>query len=68
MNPILLAEVSLEVADYRPDVNNNYPRAQWRWETVALAIEIITACNLTEESEDIDETVTNYLSQQEALS
>jgi len=68
MSPILLAEIALEVADYYPDINNSHPRAEWRWKTIDKAMEIIKACNLTEESEDVDETVTNYLSQQEALS
>ena len=68
MDSILLAEVALEVADYYPDVDNNFPRAEWRWNTIEKAIEIINKCNLTRESEDLDEVVNNYLSKEEALS
>lgn len=68
ISPITLAEVVLEVAEFLPDIDNNIPRAEWRWDTVEKAIEIIKACNITPESEDIDEIVTNYLCQQEALS
>lgn len=66
-----LAEVSLEVANYYPDDNEKtwqMPRAEWRWETIRLALEIINKHNITSETEDIDEIVTNYLAQEECLS
>lgn len=68
MNPILLAEVSLEVAMYYPDCDTYQTRAMWRWFVLDLAKKIIDELNLDEESEDLDEIVTNYLAQQEALS
>lgn len=68
ISPITLAEVSLEVAAYLPDLNNDFPRAEYRWNTVEKAIEIIKACNITPDSEDIDEIVQNFLCQEEALS
>lgn len=68
MDAIVLAEVALEVADYYPDTFSNIPRAEWRWDTVEKAIKIIEACNISRDSEDIDEIVQNYLSHEEALS
>ena len=71
MDAIVLAEVSLEVADYLIDVGNDYPRAEWRWNTIEKAIEIVKAENITRASEDItrasediDEIVLNYLVKQ----
>jgi len=68
MNPILLAEVALEVASYYPDCDTYQTRAMWRWHIVDLAKKIIAELNLDEESEDLDELVTNYISHQESLS
>lgn len=68
MNPTLLAEVALEVAQYYPDCEKYTTRAMWRWFVLDLANTIIEELILNEESEDIDELVINYLSQQEALS
>ena len=68
MDALVLAEVTLEVADYYPDINNNCPRAEWRWRIVEKAITIVSECKITRDSEDIDEIVSNYLSQEEALS
>lgn len=68
ISPITLAEVSLEVAEFLPDIDSNIPRAEYRWNIVEKSIEIINACNITPDSEDIDEIVTNYLCQEEALS
>ena len=65
-----LAELALEVAEYMPDGEKfaSMPRAEWRWAVIEKAIEIATACNITEDSEDLDEIVQNYLGQEEALS
>jgi hypothetical protein len=64
----LLAEVALEVAMYYPDCDKYQTRALWRWYILDLAKEIIAELNLDEESEDLDELVTNYISHQESLS
>jgi hypothetical protein len=68
MDANVLAEVSLEVADYYPDLDNDFPRAEWRWKIIEKAITIISDCNITRDTEDIDELVVNYLSTEEALS
>lgn len=68
MDAIVLSEVALELAEYKPDVNTNIPRAEWRWGVIEKAIEIVRECNITRASEDIDEIVQNYLSNEEALS
>jgi hypothetical protein len=68
MNPILLAEVALEVANYYPDCDMYHTRAMWRWSVLDWAKRIVTDLNLDEESEDLDEIVTNYFAQQESLS
>ena len=68
MDALVLAGVVLEVADYRPDTDNDIDRAEWRWNTVQKAIEIVRECNITLDTDDIDAIVINYLSQEEALS
>ena len=70
INPITLAAVALEVGVYMPDDWKfvHRPRAEWRGEVIEKAIKIVNLCNITEESEDIDEIVTNYFSHEEALS
>lgn len=68
MDPLVLAGVVLEVADYMPDTFANISRAEWRWNTVQKAIEIIKACDITRSTDDIDDIVINYLAQEEALS
>lgn len=62
MNAALLAEVALEVANCHPDIDNDYPRAEWRWVTIMMAHDIIKDEKITEETEDIDELVQNYFS------
>jgi hypothetical protein len=64
MDAITIAEVALEVADYRIDWDTSMNRAEWRWMVVEKAIEIVQACNLTRDSEDIDETVLDYLTKE----
>jgi hypothetical protein len=68
MNPTLLAEVALEVANYYPDCDMYQTRAMWRWHILDLAKIIIAELNLDEESEDLDELVENYFAQEESLS
>jgi hypothetical protein len=68
MDAILLANVALEVAEYYPDIDNDIPRAEWRWNTLELAAEIIDARRLSRHTEDIDEIVQGYLSEKESLS
>lgn len=69
-SPSTLAELALEVAEYMPDGEKfaSMPRAEWRWMVLEKAVEIAVACNITENSEDLDEVVQKYLSQEEALS
>lgn len=66
----ILAEVALEVAEYMPDGERfkSIPRAEWRWHIMDKALEIVRECQITEDSEDLDEIVNNYLSHEEALS
>jgi hypothetical protein len=64
MDAIVLAEVALEVADYHVDADSTIPRAEWRWQVVEKAIEIIRALNITRETDDIDELVQYYLSEE----
>lgn len=68
MDAIVLAGVVLEVAEYHPDIDLDVPRAEWRWNIVEKAIQIINDCNITLDTDDIDEIVMNYLSREEALS
>jgi hypothetical protein len=65
---IVLAGVALEVAEYHPDTNNDIPRAEWAWNTIEKAIEIIKAEDITINTDDIDEVVRGYLAREEALS
>jgi hypothetical protein len=67
MDPIVLAGVVLEVAAYYPDIDLDIPRAEWRWNMVEKAIEIVKECDITIATEDIDELIHSYLSNQEAL-
>ena len=64
----LLAEVALEAANYYPDCDMYQTRAMWRWHVLDLAKKIIDELKLDEESEDLDEIVTNYFAQEESLS
>ena len=57
IDPIVLANITLEVAEYRPDFNTEIPRAQWRQETIEIASEIIRKFNITENTDDVDEIV-----------
>ena len=68
MDAIVLAGVVLEVADYYPDIDGDIPRAEWRWNMVEKAIAIVNDCGITLTTDDIDEIVRNYLSNEEALS
>ena len=68
MDAIVLAGVVLEVADYYPDIDNDIPRAEWRWNIVEKAMEIVRECDITISTDDIDELVMNYLCNEEALS
>ena len=67
MNNYLLAEVALEVNEYYPDEpwQSNKPRAEWRWQVVDKAKEIIEAMGITEDTTDIDEVVGKYLYKKE---
>ena len=64
----LLAEVALEVADYYPDVEAKLPRAEWRHFVVDTAIRVIDETFIDDATDDIDEIVQNYLSNEESLS
>ncbi len=68
MDAMVLAGVVLEVADYYPDIDFDMPRAEWRWNMVEKAMAIVRECNVTLATDDIDEIVRNYLSNEEALS
>jgi len=68
MDAILLAEVALEVAQYRPDDGKIPTRAQWRWATLDLAELIIADEKITKESEDLDEIVGNWFAREDGLS
>ena len=61
IDPIVLANIVLEVAEYRPDLNTNIPRAEWREQTVAIAKDIIQKFNITSETTDVDEIVQNHV-------
>lgn len=68
---IVLASVALEVAEYYPDdekTQADMPRAEWRWNTIEKALQIVRDLDITINTEDIDEVVQNYLAQEEALS
>ena len=68
-DPILLAEVALEVAHYKPDDAGQYKtRAEWRWHMLDLAKHIIVDEHLTKDSEDLDELVELWFSREESLS
>lgn len=71
INPWLLAEMALEVASYLPDDEKSQalqPRACWRHQVIRVAERCIRECNITTETEDIDEVFVNWLAQEEALS
>ena len=70
MSEFLLAEVALEVADYYPDDDKftDMTRAEWRFFIVQKAMQICKGMNITLETDDIDEIVAAYLTQEEALS
>lgn len=70
MDELVLAGVALEVAEYYPDNSKflDMTRAEWRWFIVQKAQAIIKELNITINTEDVDELVNNYLTQEEALS
>lgn len=68
MDGIVLAGVALEVAECRPDIDNDIPRAEWAWNTIEKAIEIIKAEGVTIDTDDIDEVVRSYLNREKASS
>lgn len=68
MDAMVLAGVVLEVTEYYPDIDFDMPRAEWRLKMVEKAMAIIRDCNVTLETDDIDDIVINYLSNEEALS
>ena len=68
---IVLAGVALEVAEYYPDDEKSQadmPRAEWSWFIIEKALKIVRELDITINTEDIDEVVRSYLSQEEALS
>lgn len=68
-DPVLLAEVALEVAPHRPDDAGQYKtRAEWRWHITNIANMIIADERLTKESEDLDELVAIWFSREESYS
>lgn len=71
MDSIVLAGVALEVAEYYPDNAErqaDMSRAEWSWFIVEKALKIVKELDITINTDDIDEVVRNYLSQEEALS
>lgn len=67
---IVLAGVALEVAEYYPDDGkfNDMTRAEWSWFVIEKALKIVRDLDITINTDDIDEVVRGYLSQEEALS
>lgn len=69
--PWLLAEMALEVATYLPDdarTQATMPRAEWRHMVLRVAERCIRECNITTETEDIDEVFVNWIAKEESLS
>ena len=62
----LVAEVALEVARFYPDIfSDKMPRAEWRHKIVDTAMEVMNAESITNDTDDIDEVVENYLFKKE---
>lgn len=71
ISPWLLAEMALEVASYLPDdakTQASMPRACWRHLVISTAERCIQECNITAETDDIDEVFVNWIAKEEALS
>ena len=71
ISPWLLAEMALEVANYLPDdaqSQASQPRACWRHKVVNLAERCIRECNITPETDDIDEVFVNWLAKETSYS
>ena len=58
---LCLAGVVIEVADRMPDINSDLSRAEWRWEVVKKAMDIINTLKTTLYTDDIDDIVDAYL-------
>jgi len=58
-------EIATEVAWQVGDILQNSPRAESRWHVCNITKRIIESGIITEESEDIDELVAQYLHQHE---
>jgi hypothetical protein len=56
-------EIMTEVAWQIADSNDSIPRAESRHKIVAIAVNIINSCLINDDSEDIDETIANYIQQ-----
>lgn len=57
----LQLEIATEVAWQIGDTNGDIPRAESRWLCVDIAQQIIASGIITEESEDIDETIATWI-------
>lgn len=68
IDPYVLAGVALEVAAFLPDDNMNLTRAEWRDRVISQAMACIQQCNITQETDDIDEVYVNWLAVEESYS
>lgn len=65
MNYHTLAEVALEVAEFYPDVEGVGTRAEWRHKIITISKHLMLDCKITEDTQDLDEIVVNYLTLRE---
>lgn len=61
MDAIVLAGVAIEVAKLCPDDNMEIPRAEWRWNVIETAIDIVKDEGITDRTDDIDEIVDAWM-------
>jgi hypothetical protein len=62
MNTFNMMEIAVEVAHQLPDTgHDDVPRAEYRWEVTQIALDIVNAGIIDNDSEDIDEIISNYL-------
>lgn len=68
LDPYVLAGVALEVASFLADDNMDITRAEWRNIVITQALRCIRECNITQETDDIDEVYVSWLAQEESYS
>ena len=61
MNPFTYAQVCLALTSHYEDTNMNIPRGDYIQSILNLGLHVMGELNITENTEDLDEIIQNYV-------